>query len=68
LDLRIRRYNKFCNQITEKVLELTKKTKELGIIEYVTYKDAYHPTLTEKYEDFNKDQIEDLLENHNLDN
>lgn len=49
-------------------MELTKKTKELGIIEYVTDKDAYHPTLTEKYEDFNKNQIEDLLENHNLGN
>lgn len=65
---RIRIYNKFCRQITRKILELTKKTKELGIIEYVTDSKGYHPTLSREYEDLNKGEIEDLLEEHELDN
>ena len=65
---RIRRYNKFCSQITRKILELTKKTKELGIIEYVTDRDGYHPTLSRKYEDWAKEEIDGLLEEYELGN
>lgn len=47
-------------------MELTKKTIDIGIVRYVTDNEGYHPTLAEKYEDLNKEEIEDLLEEHEL--
>jgi hypothetical protein len=65
---RVKRYNKFCSQITKEVLELAMKTKEIGIIKYATDNGGYHPIITEKYEDLTKEEIESLLEKYKLNN
>jgi len=74
---RIKKYNEYCKMINDKITDLGNRAKEKGLVESVHYiqrdvirKSNYENLLelTKKYEDLSKDQIEDLLKEHNLNN
>ncbi len=72
---KIKKYDEYCKTINDKITDLCNRAIEEGLVEHLIDvkliaasdgKEGDLLELSEKYEDLNKDQIEDLLKKYNL--
>jgi len=66
LGWKIKRYNKFCNQIDTMVRNLREKAREQEIVHSIHTPDGQEYVLKDEYERYSKEQIDVLLENRGL--